>query len=343
MNCNKYLPLLSGHLDGVNSEAEELQLQKHLTHCKQCRRLLAQLEQTDALLLSSKAVPPAELSARIMSQVHNEPKRKKTPRRALRSVCVGGFAAAALLALVFFGDLKLPFLKQDGDMEAAAPYSDAENAYAATPEDAELLFRNNGSAAAQTDDYGTTPLPESSAPDAAAAPPVERSTEKGTSLTAMESDAFSPTLPPLNDNASSDILDDPKRAEGADTTQRLPYGLTASEAASPLLVIRGVQAEELSLVYGLSPSEESTSTFSDEADSLYTRLLSALPLAKELSDAASQYSASQTATKYFVSYEQFSSIFSDYVGVYETAVYYPPNLGGFESCTVLVISDTVFK
>lgn len=30
MNCNDYLPLLSGHLDGENSPEEEQRLQAHL-------------------------------------------------------------------------------------------------------------------------------------------------------------------------------------------------------------------------------------------------------------------------------------------------------------------------
>ena len=33
MNCNDYLSLLSGHLDGENSPEEEQRLQAHLAQC----------------------------------------------------------------------------------------------------------------------------------------------------------------------------------------------------------------------------------------------------------------------------------------------------------------------
>ncbi|MGM9524404.1 MAG: zf-HC2 domain-containing protein [Faecousia sp.] len=331
MSCNEYLPLLSGHLDGTNSEAEESRLQKHLASCKQCRRLLAQLEQTDALLLSAKAEPPADLAARIMSQVRNEPKRKKALHRTVRSVCAAGFAAAALLALVFFGDLKLPSLKPEGSADAA--YSDAGSGQSASgdwTEEADFLFRNDEMTAEQAENYSITRDYGANAPDTAAAPSIESVTEKGNSLTATESAESLLTLPSLSYDAGGELLNDYESAEDSGTTHRLPYGLTTSEAASPLLVIRGAQAEELSLLYGLSPSEENMTTSSDEADDLYTRLLSAL---------SPQQDSAPTITKYLVSYEQFSSIFNDYVGIYETAVYYPAELYDLESCTVLVISD----
>ena len=332
VNCNEYLPLLSGHLDGANSEAAESRLQKHLASCKQCRTLLAQLEQTDAMLLSSKTEPPADLAARIMTQVRNEPKRKKALHRTVRSVCAVGFAAAALLALVFFGDLKLPSLKQESSADAA--YSDVGNGQSASwdrSEEADFLLQNDAMTADQAERYGISWDHGANAPDTVAAPSAESVTEKGNSLTATEAAESLLTLPSLSYDAGGELLNDSESAEDTGTTHRLPSGLTASEAASPLLVIRGAQAEELSLLYGLSPSEESVPTSSDEANSLYTRLLSAL---------SPQQDSSLTITKYLVSYAQFSSIFNNCVGVYETAVYYPAELYDLESCTVLVISDT---
>lgn len=326
VNCNEYLPLLSGHLDGANSEAQESRLQKHLASCKQCRKLLTQLEQTDAMLLSSKTEPPAGLADRIMTQVRNEPKRKKSLHRTVRSVCAVGFAAAALLALVFFGDLKLPSLKQESSADAA--YSDTgsgQNVSDDWTEEADFLFQNGEGTTAQAESYSITRYAGANAPTS-----VASATEKGTSLTATESAESLLTLPSLSYDATDELLNDSESAEDTGTTHRLPYGLTPSETASPLLVIWGAQAEELSLLYGLSPSEESVPTSSDEANSLYTRLLSAL---------SPQQASALTITKYLVSYAQLSSIFNDCVGVYETAVYYPAELYDLESCTVLVISD----
>lgn len=342
MNCNEYLPLLSGYLDGANSEAEETRLQKHLASCKQCRTLLAQLEQTDAMLLTSKAEPPADLTARIMTHVRNEPKRKKALHRTIPSICAAGFAAAALLALVFFGDLKLPSLKQDGSTEAGAAYSDAgngQNASGDLAEDGDSLFRNDEIAPEQVDSYSITRFYGSNTSEAATAPPVEAVLEKDTTLTALEPTESLLTLPSLTSNASGVILDESGSEEEVGTTQRSPNGLTLSQSVSPLLVIWGAQAEELPLLYGLSPSDEAETMPSDETDSLYTRLLSALPLAKKLSESAPQQGSAPAVTKYLVTYEQLSSLFNDCIGVYETAVYYPSDLGELESCTVLLISD----
>lgn len=83
MNCDEYLPLISGHLDGVNSEIEERRLQEHLETCEACRVLLSQMEQNDALLQSA-ATPPADLTDRIMNAVRKE-KRTAKKRWILRS------------------------------------------------------------------------------------------------------------------------------------------------------------------------------------------------------------------------------------------------------------------
>ena len=77
MKCSQIFPLLSGHLDGANSEIEERRLQQHLKTCRHCRELLARLEENDALLASQEAQPPVDLAARILSLIHiSEPTRR---------------------------------------------------------------------------------------------------------------------------------------------------------------------------------------------------------------------------------------------------------------------------
>lgn len=342
MNCNEYLPLLSGHLDGANSAAEEARLQKHLASCKQCRTLLAQLEQADTMLLSSKATPPADLTARIMTQVRKEAKQKKSMRRVFRSIGAAGLAAAALLALVFLGDLKLPFLRQDEGISTAMVDTDTTNDLVTAdtlPEGMNFSFANQGFAAEQDNDlYGRN----SASPEEVVEGIPASSTGSGTAKTAIDGEPNGADLERLLQlpSLAYGIGNEPESAEDAGTPHRAPSDLAPSAPASPLLVIWGADAQELSSAYDLSPTQEEQTEPASNTDSLYTRLLSALPPAKNLSDTAPQQGSEVTVTKYLVSYAQLSSLFTDCVGVYETAVYYPTGLSELENCTVLVISCT---
>ena len=100
MNCDESLILISGHLDGTNTEAEEKSLREHLETCEDCRRLLRQMEENDRLLRESKAEVPADLKDRIMKEVRGGRKSKKP---FYISVAASGLAVAAMLTLVFVG------------------------------------------------------------------------------------------------------------------------------------------------------------------------------------------------------------------------------------------------
>ena len=138
MNCDEYLPLISGHLDGANSDFEEHRLQEHLQTCEACRALLSQMEQNDALLKGSAAVPPADLTDRIMRQVRKEKQRSSTSKKRWIPIAVSGVAAAALLGLVVWGALpSIAVFKGSGAADSAQyesatvayePMADAENA-----------------------------------------------------------------------------------------------------------------------------------------------------------------------------------------------------------------------
>ena len=107
MNCNDYLPLLSGHLDGENTPEEEQRLQAHLAQCADCRARLQAFERGDRLLRADSAVPPAGLTASILEAAAKTPQQKaKKPRRISWGWLATGLAAAAMVAFVLLGPLK---------------------------------------------------------------------------------------------------------------------------------------------------------------------------------------------------------------------------------------------
>lgn len=124
MHCKEYQQLLSGHLDGTNSAKEEKRLQGHLKTCKHCRELLAQMEANELLLKDEAILPPPDLKARIMAQVRKEPRKRPNYRRLI-PCAAAGLAAAAMLTLVFAGNIFLPNERAIG---MAAPAEQAEDA-----------------------------------------------------------------------------------------------------------------------------------------------------------------------------------------------------------------------
>lgn len=120
MNCNDYLPLLSGHLDGANTPEEEQRLQAHLAQCADCRARLQAFERGDRLLRADTAAPPTGLTASILEAAAKTPQQPaKKPRRAYWGWLATGLAAAAMVAFVLLGPLK-GFAQQKAN-ETASP------------------------------------------------------------------------------------------------------------------------------------------------------------------------------------------------------------------------------
>lgn len=131
MNCEEYLLLISGRLDGANSEFEERCLQEHLQTCASCRALLSQMEENDALLKNSAAAPPADLTERIMREVRKEKQAASSRKKRWIPIAASGLAAAALLSLVVWGNLPITGTSKDSAV-AETKYMYAENAPAET-------------------------------------------------------------------------------------------------------------------------------------------------------------------------------------------------------------------
>ena len=119
MQCEPYLPLLSGHIDQTNTDEEEALLQAHLAQCAHCRELLKQMEQADALLADIPSVPPDDLAQRIMRQIRAEAKKRHHTGRIF-GILAAGVAAAAMLVFVFSGSFPMPFASSDQKVDTAA-------------------------------------------------------------------------------------------------------------------------------------------------------------------------------------------------------------------------------
>ena len=145
MTCEDALVLLSGHLDGENSEEEEARLSAHLRQCPACRELLAAFQAADQGILSLAEEPPQTLRQEILDAAYKEPRQKRRVRATRWALPV---AAAAVLA-IFFGTKFLPMPGLQSTDTAAVSYDaatpravaedsvDAASTEAAQPETAE--------------------------------------------------------------------------------------------------------------------------------------------------------------------------------------------------------------
>lgn len=284
MKCNQILPLLSGHLDGANSEIEERRLQQHLKTCRHCRELLARLEENDALLASQEAQPPADLTNRIMSQIRKEEKKPRLGKRFIVSTAATGLAAAALLAFVVWSNVSLPKSSDSApEMVALDNANEYERVAVSDMEAGSNTDENilNDTLTADTGLYGSTGLNGSGSTPADTwlqleAPETEPATTQGTllektdavvadssepaepaeSITAIEPTQdtyFEPSPPPIasiqDDNATDEsVVPPPMYAYSGQTAENLPpkRGVLKQKAVEgPVLVIWKTDAAEI--------------------------------------------------------------------------------------------------
>ena len=370
MKCNQILPLLSGHLDGANSEIEERRLQQHLKTCRHCRELLTQMEENDALLASQEAQPPADLTNRIMSQIRKEEKKPRFGKRFIVSTAATGLAAAALLAFVVWSNVSLP-KSSDSAPEMAA--LDNANEYervavsdmeAGSNTDENIL---NDTLTADTGLYGGTGLNGSGSTPADTwlqleAPETEPATTQGTllektdavvadsseptepaeSITAQDT-YFEPSPPPIasiqDENATDDsVVPPPMYAYSGQTAENLPPKRGASNqkaAESPVLVIWKTDTAEIAGLADCSLSPAETASADVLGDNLYTRMNNGLFLRPRPRDDGQETSLAVTTCT--VDYEALTALFDECAGTYELCVYYPASIKSLEKCTVLLV------
>lgn len=375
MKCNQVLPLLSGHLDGTNSEIEERRLQQHLKTCRHCRELLARLEENDALLASQEAQPPVDLAARIMSQIRREEKKPRFGKRFLISTAATGLAAAALLAFVVWGNVSLP--KTDGsamekasyDLAAEAACNDVSDPAATNAVSENTVLSDTLTSASDPSggadlntptDSGQLNAPETEPAPTQAMQPTEKTsavvadssepTEPAENPTAADSTQdtyFEPSPPPLaylqNGNATDETVEPPPMYTYSGQTDENPPPKrgTAKQkpVEGPVLVIWKTDTAEIAGLadFTLSPAE--TASADVLGDNLYTRMNNGLFLRPLPRDDGQEASLAVTACT--VDYETLTALFDECAGTYELCVYYPASIKSLENCTVLLVEVSV--
>lgn len=380
MKCNQIFPLLSGHLDGANSEIEERRLQQHLKTCRHCRELLAQMEENDALLASQEVRPPVDLTARIMSQVRKEEKKPRFGRSFLISTAATGLAAAALLAFVVWGNVSLP-KTSDSTMESVSFDLAAETAYndvsdpAATNAVGEnavlsdtLTAASDLSGGADSIDRSGTPADSGSqlnAPETEPAPtqatqPTEKTgavaadssepTEPAEDPTAADSTQdtyFEPSPPPLaslqNENATEETVEPPPMyAYSGQTAENLPpkRGVSKQKAVEGPVLV--IWKTDTAKIAGLADCTLSPAETAS-ADALGDNLYTRMNNGLFLRPRPRDdgQEASLAVTTCTVDYETLTALFDECAGTYELCVYYPASIKTLEKCTVLLVEVSV--
>lgn len=334
MNCDEYLPLISGHLDGENSEFEERRLQEHLQICEDCRALLSLMEQNDALLKDSTAEPPADLTDRIMRQVRKEKQPKESTKRRWIPAAASGLAAAALLALVFWGNLPVVKPSKDAVKAEGAVYTEApaetvkysgEDVYSYAS-----LAEDSPETSVVTDAAALTNAP------ADQNEPIENPADdlEGKGLTELVPDF--PLYGTETVTVSGGTENDGSLHAPTETGPRRT-GLHYTQSA-PMLIVWG--AGSLTVLEELEPEDlnEFAPLSAKLAPSLYERYQAVLPLVRDF-DQISPAEGYGIAV-FTVPYETMMEAFKECAGVYENAIYYPASFTAPDECVIVLVDFT---
>ena len=375
MKCSQIFPLLSGHLDGANSEIEELRLQQHLKTCRHCRELLAQMEKNDALLASQETQPPVDLTARIMSQVRKEEKKPRFGKNFLISTAATGLAAAALLAFVVFGNVSLPktagsaMEKVSYDLAAEAACNDVSDPAATNAVSENTVLSDTLTSASDPSggadlntpaDSGQLNAPETEpVPTQVTQPPETKETvvadsseptepaEDPTAADSTQDTYFEPSPPPLaylqNGNATDETVEPPPMYTYSEQTDENPPPKrgTAKQkpVEGPVLVIWKTDTAEIAGLSDCTLAPAEAASADALGDNLYTRMNNGLFLRPLPRDDGQE--ASLAVTTCTVNYDTLATLFDECAGTYELCVYYPASIKSLENCTVLLVEINV--
>lgn len=138
--CSEQMKLLiSGHLDGCNTEKQDATLQAHLQECAECRCLLNEYKAMDRALSGMTVTPPPGFAAGVMSAISQEaPLPKKPKKRSFRYGTVIAAAAAMLILVVSAGHVALPKGGAAAIYPSAADKAVTEEAAAEAPAETQV-------------------------------------------------------------------------------------------------------------------------------------------------------------------------------------------------------------
>lgn len=221
MNCEEALELLSGHLDGANTQEEETQLQAHLASCPACRAILEAYEAVDSGLASLQAEPPAELVSGVMEAVRQESSTAKKIRRfPTRGIAATAVAAALLLVI---GTTYLPELNRNQESQATLP--DTVSYAADTPVEDTSSLSKAMPADSESEESADA------VPDAAfSEEPVEADDE--TVSTAPQTDTVTVTAQSPNTQTSGTESNDAPTADAIPNTMTVTPSMVTADTAS---------------------------------------------------------------------------------------------------------------
>ncbi len=317
MSCNEYNELLSGHIDGENSEAEEQKLQEHLESCSACRELLEQLQQADAALRESKAVPPEDMTARIMAQVHKEPKKKKSWFKSKYiPVAAGGMAAAALLGFALMGGSNVPTFDEASPKTTDAPMEAVP--FEGLMEDA--FFREEYETNDETAAEFRTDTPKDAAETETTAAYVPEDVGE---LTVGANSIVSGPPQEVYDFVVGGSEDFTEEENSYIFLKQSPMTMQA-----PLMIVWSEEPVELSALQEPEESESTLAIAYGSKPTLYQRMIELLPFREEQWEIKA----------YVLSYTEMNDLLRSCVGIYETAVLFPETLTDWEHCLVLAIT-----
>ena len=300
MNCYDILPLLSGHIDQVNTAQEEHTLQEHLASCPECRMILAQMEQNNAMLHSSFVQPPADLTDKIMTQVRKSKKKSHANKPAIVSAIVSGLAVAAVMALVFL----------------------ARPAYAGIEEAAsEELF----AAAAKEEVANEAEVYEEA-----------EAYEQVVQEMPYAEDAPETLAEALNENGDYGLADATEAAAGSEDAAPVKRNLHSDptlDPTAPILVIRNADPSALETLsaYESVPLSEVAVQF---PDTLITRLSSILPTTEQENELLTD-----NISFYILPLDMMDPIQTECIEKFETDVFYSPEQHSPETCIILLLSQ----
>ena len=215
-DCEQYLELMSGYVDGALTQKEEMELAKHMGQCEECRQKLVQMQEMHRLASEDRVEAPEGLLRAAMARVRET--EQETPLTALpeepgpdaraqaraqlaawwKPVLRSG-ALAACLVLIFSAGIWVKWLLDLGGNKAA----DSTGSYSAESAAADTTAGGENGA---VDDSASDATMDTGAEAADTAPaPADSEDAAGQSAvweTLLEMDGLSP----ISDEAPCGVL-----------------------------------------------------------------------------------------------------------------------------------------